>query len=47
VKYLWSAKFQAIAGIEDRAHTTPVLGVALMIVLIGLFAFLSVFVRLA
>jgi hypothetical protein len=32
---------------EGRAHTSPVLAVALMIVLIGLFAFLSVFVRLA
>ena len=47
VQYLWSEKFRSIAGIEDRAHATPVLAVALMIVLIGLFAFLSVFVRLA
>ena len=47
IKYLWSPQFRAIAGMDGGPHTTPVLAVALMIVLIGLFAFLSVFVRLA
>jgi putative membrane protein len=46
IKYLWSEQYRAISGIDGHAHTSPVLGVALMIVLIGLFAFLSVFVRL-
>lgn len=46
VQYLWSEKYRDIAGMDGRAHTSPVLTVALMIVLIGLFAFLSVFVRL-
>jgi putative membrane protein len=47
VKYLWSPKFAVIAGINEEPHGSPVFAVALMIVLIGLFAFLSVFVRLA
>ena len=47
VKYMWQPKFNAIAGIDDRPHATPVLTVALVLSLIGLFAFLSVFVRLA
>jgi putative membrane protein len=47
LKYLWSPQYRDIAGIGAGPHTTPVLSVALMIVLIGLFAFLSVFVRLA
>jgi hypothetical protein len=47
VKYLWSSQFGAIAGTGDHPLTTPVMAVAIMIILIGLFAFLSVLVRLA
>jgi len=47
VKYLWRPQFSAIAGIDEKPHGTPVLFVAGVVLLIGLFAFLSVFVRLA
>jgi putative membrane protein len=47
VKYLWSPQFGAIAGAAGGPLTTPVMAVAMMIILIGLFAFLSVLVRLA
>jgi putative membrane protein len=46
VKYLWEAKFASIAGAAETPKTTPSFSVAVVILLIGLFAFLSVFVRL-
>ena len=47
IRYLWQPKFRAIAGMEERPLNTPVFAVALVLIMIGLFAFLSVFVRLA
>jgi putative membrane protein len=43
VQYLWSKQFQAIAGFSDHKRHTPALAVAVVMVLIGLFAFVSVF----
>jgi putative membrane protein len=45
VRYLWSKEFKTIAGIGDRWHT-PVLGVVIVLILIGLFAFAAVLLRI-
>jgi len=46
VRYLWSAQFAAIAGAKSERTQTPVLAVAALLILIGLFAFLAVLARL-
>jgi putative membrane protein len=43
--YLWSENFKSIAGVAEKPHATPVLVGAVTIMLIGLFAFGSVFIR--
>jgi putative membrane protein len=43
--YLWSTEFTPIAGVEDASVLTPVLGVALVLLLVGLFAFFAVLLR--
>lgn len=47
VRYMWQPEFRVIAGLGERPHRTPTFFAALVLMLIGLFAFLSVFVRLA
>jgi putative membrane protein len=46
LKYLWSGDFRSVAGMEERALRTPLFAVALVLILIGLFAFGSVLLRL-
>jgi len=46
LRYLWSAQFASIAGAKSERTQTPVLGVAALLVFIGLFAFLAVLARL-
>jgi putative membrane protein len=45
LRYLWHAEFAAIAGIEDTPAPTLVPAMALIILLIGLFAFFAVLLR--
>jgi putative membrane protein len=45
IKYLWSAPFASIAGQSDKAHRTPVFAAAMVLLLIGIAAFVSVFFR--
>jgi putative membrane protein len=47
VKYMWQPQFRAIAGLSEQPHRTPTFFAALVLMLIGLFAFFSVFFRLA
>jgi len=47
VKYMWQPKFGAIAGISEAPIRSSTFFAALVLLLIGLFAFLSVFFRLA
>lgn len=47
VNYLWQPQFSAIAGLSEKPHGTPTLLAAMVLMLIGLFAFFSVFFRLA
>lgn len=45
VTYLWSKPFEPIAGIREAAAATPAIFVAMLITLIGVFAFGAVFLR--
>jgi len=47
VKYMWQPKFRAISGIGERPIRSAAFLAAMVLLAIGLFAFLSVFFRLA
>jgi len=47
IKYMWQPEFRAIAGIGEKPIRSAAFLAALVLLLIGLFAFLSVFFRLA
>ena len=46
IKYLWSGDFAPIAGMTKEARKSPVIMVALVLLLVGIFAFFSVLFRL-
>ena len=43
--YLWRAEYAPIAGVEDAPAHTLILGVVVVVLLIGLFAFFAVLLR--
>jgi putative membrane protein len=45
IRYLWERDFKPIAGMSEFAHHTPVVAVSVVLVLIGLFAFAAVLLR--
>jgi putative membrane protein len=45
--YLWSTNFAALAGVEEQAHRTPLFAVTILLLVIGVFAFFAVLLRLA
>jgi len=45
VRYLWEKDFKPIAGDDEFAHHTPVVAVSVVLILIGIFAFGAVFLR--
>jgi inner membrane protein YidH len=45
VRYLWEKDFKPIAGVSEFAHHTPVVAVSVVLILIGLFAFVAVLFR--
>lgn len=48
LRYLWSDEFRAIAGIDpENPYTTPIVFVAMILLLVGVFAFMAVLFRLA
>jgi putative membrane protein len=47
VRYLWSGGFAALAGVTPEGRKTPVYAIGAILILIGLFAFFSVLIRLA
>ena len=47
VKYMWQPEFRAIAGIGEKPIRSAAFLAGMVLLLIGLFAFLSVFFRLA
>jgi len=46
LQYLWNDEFAPVAGMRDKPGTTPVLWVAVLLILAGLFAFVAVLLRL-
>jgi putative membrane protein len=47
VRYLWGEPYTAIAGMSQERMNSPVLAIAVLLIFIGLFAFLAVLLRLA
>jgi putative membrane protein len=47
VRYLWGESFAPIAGMTKEPTNSPVLAVGVLLILIGLFAFFAVLLRLA
>ena len=45
IRYLWSGSFAPLAGMTKDGLQTPVIGIAVLLVLIGLFAFFAVLLR--
>jgi putative membrane protein len=45
VRYLWNRDYKPVAGIDEFPHHTPILGVLIILILIGIFAFGAVFLR--
>ena len=46
LRYLWSGNFAAIAGVTREGKQTPLLAVAVVLALVGIFAFFAVLLRL-
>ena len=48
LRYMWQPGFRVLAGVdEDKAWSPPILIVACLLILIGFFAFIVVFLRIA
>jgi putative membrane protein len=47
VHYLWGGAFAPIAGMTQEPQNSPVLAIGVLLILIGLFAFFAVLLRLA
>jgi len=45
VRYLWEKDFKPIAGVDEFAHHTPVVAISVVLLLIGIFAFAAVLLR--
>ena len=46
VRYLWSGSFAQVAGVTESGRRTPLVAVAILLVIIGLSAFFAVLLRL-
>ena len=46
VRYLWSGSFASIAGMTREGKQSPVVAIAILLIFIGIFAFLAVLLRL-
>jgi putative membrane protein len=46
LRYLWGGDFAVVAGVTREGKKTPLFAVAIALILIGLFAFFSVLLRL-
>jgi putative membrane protein len=47
LRYMWSENFGVLAGVEVEPHKTPIFAVTILVMLIGIAAFLAVLFRLA
>ena len=46
VRYLWSGEFEPIAGMTREGKHSPVVAIAIVLICVGVFAFLAVLLRL-
>ena len=46
IRYLWGEPYTPIAGLTKEGKQTPIIAVAIVLILIGLFAFFAVLLRL-
>ena len=46
IRYLWGEPYTPLAGVTKEGKHTPVMAVAVVLILIGLFAFFAVLLRL-
>ena len=46
VRYMWGEPYTPLAGVAREGRQTPVIAVAIVLILIGLFAFFAVLLRL-
>ena len=46
INYLWNSDYAPIAGMTKEGRNSPVVGVILVLMLVGIFAFFSVLLRL-
>ena len=46
-RYLWSRQFESVAGVDDAPWHVPTLWIAVVLILIGIFAFGAVLLRLS
>jgi putative membrane protein len=46
IRYLWGEPYTPLAGVTKEGKQTPVMAVAIVLILIGLFAFFAVLLRL-
>ena len=46
IRYLWGEPYTPLAGVSKEGKHTPVMAVAVVLILIGLFAFFAVLLRL-
>jgi putative membrane protein len=46
VAYLWNKDYVAVAGKKKEAETSPIIGVAVVLTIVGIFAFFAVLLRL-
>src|SRR5262249_53517847 len=45
--YLWGQDYRSVAGVEKEPMTTPIMWVSIVLLLVGIFAFLVVLFRWA
>lgn len=46
LRYLWGGSFTPIAGMTEEGKQTPILAIAVLLIIIGLFAFFAVLFRM-
>jgi putative membrane protein len=46
LRYLWSGGYAAVAGVDKEQRNTPLLAVTGVLIVVGLFAFFAVLVRM-
>ncbi|WP_421694328.1 YidH family protein [Aestuariivirga sp.] len=46
INYLWSADYAKIAGMKKEGRSSPIIAVILVLMLVGIFAFFTVLLRL-